>query len=241
MDETPLTDPTQAEIQHSHKLGRAVFLGALAAGVSSLYWGRAAWSRVSSVISPIENAIPLIPTGGWRIYAVSGSLPKFDPKTWRLTIGGHVRARTVLDYQELLALPKVEQVSTFHCVTGWTVKNVTWGGVRLNDVLGPAQPTDTAKAMQFVSMEHPYVDYLTNQQAGLHDVMLAYEMEGKPLSRAHGAPVRLIIPEMYGYKNVKWLTGINMISDVEQTYAGYWEELGYDRDAWVGHSNGYGT
>ena len=72
----------------------------------------------------------------------------------------------------------------------------------------------------------------------MHDVMLAYEMDGKPLSRAHGAPVRLVIPEMYGYKNVKWLKGINL---VPKPAAGYWEELGYDEDAWVGHSNGYGT
>ena len=60
-------------------------------------------------------------------------------------------------------------------------------------------------------MEVPYIDYLTLKQASLHDVMLAYEMDGKPLPREHGAPVRLIIPEMYGYKNVKWLTGINLV------------------------------
>ena len=56
-----------------------------------------------------------------------------------------------------------------------------------------------------MSAENPYVDYLTLQQARLHDVMLAYEMDGKPLPREHGAPLRLVIPEMYGYKNVKWL------------------------------------
>ena len=87
-------------------------------------------------------------------------------------------------------------------------------------------------------MEVPYVDYLTTQQASLHDVMLAYEMDGKPLLQEHGAPVRLIIPEMYGYKNVKWLQGIDV---VPQAVNGYWENLGYDRNAWVGRSNGYGT
>jgi DMSO/TMAO reductase YedYZ molybdopterin-dependent catalytic subunit len=67
-------------------------------------------------------------------------------------------------------------------------------------------------------------------------VMLAYEMDGKPLAREHGAPVRLVIPEMYGYKNVKWLSQINLVPKAEP---GYWEYLGYDRDAWVGRSNGY--
>jgi DMSO/TMAO reductase YedYZ molybdopterin-dependent catalytic subunit len=75
-------------------------------------------------------------------------------------------------------------------------------------------------------------------QAALRDVMLAYEMDGKPLPQEHGAPVRLIIPEMYGYKNVKWLQGIDV---VPQAVDGYWEDLGYDRNAWVGRSNGYGA
>jgi DMSO/TMAO reductase YedYZ molybdopterin-dependent catalytic subunit len=228
----------QPEPLKSHKVGRAVFLGAVAGGVTSLYWGRAAWSRLSSAIGPVADSIPLLPTGGWRIYAVSGSLPTFDPKSWKLSLGGHVETPTTIDYHELRSLPKVEQVSTFHCVTGWTVKNVQWGGVRLGEVLALAQPKDVAHAIQFVSMEKPYVDYLTVKQAGLHDVMLAYEMDGKPLSRAHGAPLRLIIPEMYGYKNVKWLAGINL---VPKEVDGYWEQLGYDRDAWVGRSNGYGA
>jgi DMSO/TMAO reductase YedYZ molybdopterin-dependent catalytic subunit len=224
--------------QATHKVGRAVFLGAVAGGLTSLYWGKAGWSRLSAAIAPFENAIPLLPTGGWRIYAVSGSLPAWDPKTWKLTVGGHVEKPTTISYHELRALPKVEQVSTFHCVTGWTVKNVQWGGVRLAEVLSLAQPKDVAHALEFVSAEKPYVDYLTAKQAALHDVMLAYEMDGKPLSRAHGAPVRLVIPEMYGYKNVKWLEGINLVGHVQD---GYWEQLGYDRDAWVGHSNGYGV
>jgi DMSO/TMAO reductase YedYZ molybdopterin-dependent catalytic subunit len=206
-------------------------------GLTSLYWGQSVWSRVSHAIAPLEAQIPLIPSGGWRIYTISGSLPAFDPKTWRLAIGGSVAQPISLDYHALLALPKVEQVSTFHCVTGWTVPNVHWGGVRLNDVLELAKPSAEAQALEFVSFGQPYTDYLSREQAGLHDVMLAYEMDGKPLLREHGAPVRLVIPEMYGYKNVKWLGGINLVPKVEP---GYWEDLGYDINAWVGHSNGYG-
>jgi DMSO/TMAO reductase YedYZ molybdopterin-dependent catalytic subunit len=238
VDETPTELQPSTPERSTHRVGRAVFLGAVAGGVSSLLWGKAAWGRLSAAISPVENHIPLLPSGGWRIYSVSGSLPKFDAKTWQLQIGGHVETPTTIRYDELLALPKVEQVSTFHCVTGWTVKNVQWGGVRLGEVLALAKPRDVAHAIEFVSAEKPYVDSLTLGQAALHDVMLAYEMDGKPLPRAHGAPLRLVIPEMYGYKNVKWLAGINMVGKVED---GYWEQLGYDRDAWVGRSNGYGT
>ena len=87
--------------------------------------------------------------------------------------------------------------------------------------------------MQFVSAEQPYLDYLTMDQALLKDVMLAYAMDGKPLSREHGAPLRLVIPEMYGYKGVKWLNHITLL---DQPFDGYWENRGYDRNAWIGHS-----
>ena len=66
-------------------------------------------------------------------------------------------------------------------------------------------------------------------------MLLAWEMDGKPLAREHGAPVRLVMPEMYGYKNVKWVSRIDLVPQAEN---GYWEYQGYDRDAWVGRSNG---
>jgi DMSO/TMAO reductase YedYZ molybdopterin-dependent catalytic subunit len=217
--------------------GRRAFLLLTAGGLSSFVW--AGWA--SRVFSPVTSQFSqlvanVLPVGGWRIYTISGSMPVFDPRTWRLEIGGLVKQPRSLSYDELLALPRAEQISTFHCVTGWTVKNVHWGGVRMADVLAASRPLPSAGALQFVSAENPYVDYLTTQQASLHDVMLAYEMDGKPLPREHGAPVRLIIPEMYGYKNVKWLQGIDI---VPAAVNGYWENLGYDRDAWVGRSNGY--
>src|SRR5579885_1632945 len=165
-------------------------------------------------------------------------MPVFDRASWRLRIDGLVRNPMELSYDDLRALPRAEQVSTFHCVTGWTVPNVHWAGVRLTDVFDLVRPLPEAGALQFVSAEDPYVDYLSMRQALLHDVMLAYEMDGKPLPREHGAPLRLVIPDMYGYKNVKWLKAVNV---VRAPGSGYWEQLGYDRDAWVGRSNGYSS
>jgi DMSO/TMAO reductase YedYZ molybdopterin-dependent catalytic subunit len=237
MDTPPVTehDPEQPR-----RYGRRLFLATVLGGVSSLYWGKAAWDHVTGVVSPVASAVApgILPSGGWRIYTISGHMPVFDRATWRLKIGGLVEQPLSLSYDELRALPRVDQVSTFHCVTGWTVDKVHWGGVRLTDVLDRARPRASGHALRFVSMEVPYVDYLTRPQASLHDVMLAYEMDGKPLPQEHGAPVRLIIPEMYGYKNVKWLQGIDV---VQRAGSGYWENLGYDRDAWVGRSNGYGA
>jgi len=227
---------TEHDPDQPRRYGRRLFLATVAGGLTSLYWGKAAWDHVSGAISPVTSAV--LPGGGWRIYTISGNMPVFDPASWRLKIGGLVEQPVSLSYDELRALPRVEQVSTFHCVTGWTVNDVHWGGVRIGDVLDRARPKASGHALRFVSMEVPYVDYLTMPQAALRDVMLAYEMDGKPLPQEHGAPVRLIIPEMYGYKNVKWLQGIDV---VPQAVDGYWEDLGYDRNAWVGRSNGYGA
>jgi DMSO/TMAO reductase YedYZ molybdopterin-dependent catalytic subunit len=218
------------------RIGRGVFLATVAGGLSSLWWGKAAWGHVSNALSGVEAAVPLVPTGGWRIYTVAATMPTFDPKTWRLRIGGLVDHPQELTYDELRALPQASQVKDFHCVTGWSVDNVHWRGVRFRDLLATARPHPEAHALQFVSAEEPYVDYLTLAQASLPDVMLAWEMDGKPLLREHGAPVRVVIPEMYGYKNVKWVAEINLVS---QAGSGYWENLGYDQNAWVGRSNGY--
>jgi DMSO/TMAO reductase YedYZ molybdopterin-dependent catalytic subunit len=222
--------------EQERRYGRALFLGTVATGLSALWWGRAAWSRVSGVVAPTaERLLPLLPSDGWRIYSVADHMPDVDRATWRLAIHGLVSKAVDVSFEELAALPKAEQISTFHCVTGWTVENVHWGGVRIADILALAKPTPQAHALRFVSAEFPYLDYLTMEQARLADVMLAYEMDGKPLTRPHGAPLRLVIPDMYGYKNVKWLKEIELVS---RPSWGYWEYLGYDRNAWVGRSNG---
>jgi DMSO/TMAO reductase YedYZ molybdopterin-dependent catalytic subunit len=230
VSETPSDDP--------RRYGRAAFLGVVATGLTSLLWAKPAWNLVSGIARPLENSLPpsLFPNG-WRIYTVASSMPRFDPATWRLQIDGLVDRPVTLDYRQLRALPRAERISNFHCVTGWSVKNVHWAGVRFHDLLATAGVQPNATALTFTSAEKPYVDTLELKQAALADAMLAYEMDGKPLSRDHGAPVRVVIPEMYGYKNVKWVERITVTADPEP---GYWEQRGYDTDAWVGRSNGFG-
>ena len=215
--------------------GRRAFFGVTALGLSSLLWARPVWRTVSSATKPLQDALPsgLVPSG-WRIYTVAATMPRFDRRTWRLQIEGDVAQPRSLTYDELLALPRADQVSDFHCVTGWSVKDVQWAGVRFRDLLAAARPDARARVLSFVSAEGPYVDTLTLDQAYLDDAMLAYEMDRKPLRREHGAPVRVVIPEMYGYKNVKWLERIVV---GRRAPPGYWEQRGYDVDAWVGRSN----
>jgi DMSO/TMAO reductase YedYZ molybdopterin-dependent catalytic subunit len=218
------------------RMGRGVFLGVVGTGVAGLFVG----SRISKAAAPLGAVVPsalhsLIPDG-WRIYSVNPPWPTFDPSTYRLTIDGAVEKPLTLTWDDVMGLPQASQTTTFHCVTGWTVSNVHWQGVRLSTLWDMVKPTAEAKFANFISMEQPYVDTLSMAQTTLPQVMLAHTMGNAPLSRAHGAPMRLIIPEMYGYKNVKWLHRIELVPKLE---AGFWEQRGYDVDAWVGRSNGY--
>jgi len=213
--------------------GRAVFLLLVAGGLSSLAWASPALRVIDSLLP--GGVTQLLPSQGWRIYSVADAMPRFDRRSWRLRIDGLVAKPRELGYEEVLRLPRVEQTSDFHCVTGWTVRNVRWAGVRFHDLLSLAQPRPEAHALRFVSAERPYEDTLTLEQALRPAALLAYEMDGHPLPRSHGAPARVVLPAMYGYKNVKWVERIELVARPRD---GFWEKLGYDRDAWVGHSNG---
>jgi hypothetical protein len=221
----------------SDRFGRRVFLGMLGVGAGGLLVGDAALSLVGKATSPVTGALPEgvraalpAPGGGWRIYTVNPPMPRFDPATWKLTIDGLVERPVTLTHDQLLELPRAEQVSDFYCVTGWSVMDVRWTGVRFADLLAAAGPLPTAKALRFVSAEKPYVDMLTMKQAMVDDAMLAYGMDGEPMTRPHGAPARLVMPKMYGYKGVKWVERIELVDRVE---AGFWEQRGYDRDPWL--------
>ncbi len=221
-------------MKDEQRLGRAAFLGVTVAGLSSLVWGRSAWEAASGLLPDSVGAVLPQPTSGWRIYTVAATRPRFDPATYRLRVDGLVQRPLSLSLGDLRSLPVAEQVSDFRCVTGWTVEDVRWTGVRIRDVLGPAGLLPSGTALSFVSAESPYVDSLTLEQAVLPDVLLAWGMDGRPLSRPHGAPLRLVMPRMYGYKSVKW---VDRIVVTREPVVGYWEQRGYDRDAWIGRSN----
>ncbi len=214
-------------------IGRAGFLGLLGAGVAGLFFARDFTGAVDRLLP--ENVSSAVSTSGWRIYTIADAMPDIAADAYRLTVDGLAGNPTSFTLGDLEALPRANQVSDFHCVTGWSVDDVHWGGVRLQDVLDRVAPAQNVSSLRFVSAEAPYEDSLTLEQALLPDVMLAYEMDRSPISRPHGAPVRLVMPRMYGYKSVKWVTRIELRADETP---GYWERHGYDADAWLGDSNG---
>jgi DMSO/TMAO reductase YedYZ molybdopterin-dependent catalytic subunit len=229
----PRPQPTEVPARR-FPLGRAAFLGTLLVGLG----GIAALSRLGGGVGqrlaeigaamPGVNDMKALP--GWRIYYVQDPMRSFDPATYTLTIDGDVERPVTLTWPEVAALPMVDQVCDFHCVTGWSVYDVAFRGVRAQTLLDLVGPRPGATQVTFQSLEDPYFDQLALDQFTQSDVMLATEMEGAPLLRPHGAPLRLVVPRMYGYKGVKWVTRITFGSE---QMPGYWQQRGYDVDAWV--------
>ncbi|CCQ14152.1 Oxidoreductase molybdopterin binding protein [Rhodococcus sp. AW25M09] len=232
--------PSEPEIPGS-PVGRRVVLGLLAAGAAGIIGGGAIQKGLASVLGPIGNHDPtgligLIPVGNnFRFYSVTQGAPRKDERSYALTVGGSVGTARTLSLQDLRAMPQVSLVRDFQCVTGWRVPEVPWSGVRLADVLDAVAPTASATAVRFTSFDGTYTESLTLEQARSEDVLIALTMLDAPVTHDHGGPVRLFVASMYGYKSIKWLGGIELTDNV---VPGYWENRGYDIDAFVGESNG---
>jgi DMSO/TMAO reductase YedYZ molybdopterin-dependent catalytic subunit len=221
-------------------VGRRVFLGLLGVGAAGVVFGARIqnWleDTVGQYISKDGTGLAgLLPIGRFRIYSVTGDLPSRSRQAYRLRVKGLVTQPIELTYADLRAMPATTLHRDFQCVTGWRVPDVEWKGVRLADLLDRAGVQPGARAVRFTSFDGEYTESLTLDQARRTDVIVAYEMEGGPLSDEHGGPVRLYVAPMYGYKSCKWLDGIELTRHVEP---GYWEGYGYDVDGWVGRSNG---
>ena len=218
-------------------VGRRVVLGMVGLGVVGVAAGRWISDGVSDVVaSTAPGLAQVIPAaGGFRIYTVTGGYPGHDPATYRLSVSGLVESAQSLSLADLADLPQTQMTKDFQCVTGWRVEDVPWSGVLLRDLLAAARPEADAMALRLTSFDGVYTESLTLEQAQRDDMLVATTMYGQPIELKHGAPVRLVAAPMYGYKSIKWLDGIELTRTV---IPGYWENLGYDIDAWVGQSNG---
>ena len=222
-------------------VGRRVVLGMMGTGLAGILFGSKAADVLERVVAPIASRdgtgfLSLFPVGRFRIYTVTGRLHSRSEADYRLEVGGFVDTPVTLTMAELRAMPATRMTKDFQCVTGWRVNDVKWVGVRLSDLMDRAGVKQGAWGVRFVSFDGVYTETLTMDQARRADVIVAYEMDGKPVSSAHGGPARLYVAPMYGYKSIKWLQTIELSET--QPPVGYWEARGYDTDAWIGKSNG---
>ena len=135
---------------------------------------------------------------------------------YRLEIGGLVRNPVELSLEQLRALPYHEQITQHFCIQGWSGV-AKWGGISMQTILDLVEPDPEAKWVAFYSLGEGvdggiYYDAHPIEHMRHHLTMLAYDMNGAPLSYGHGAPLRLRNESEHGFKQVKWLGGIEFIA-----------------------------
>lgn len=178
-----------------------------------------------------RHGMPAIPVGQietkkWPVLDL-GNQPIIAKEQFSLVVDGAVAQPFTLDWQGLMALAQVDDVSDFHCVTTWSRLDLKWRGVRVSTLLALAEPNDDATHL----MGHGSDGYTTNlplEEALKDDVLVAHTVDGAPLAVEHGGPVRMITPQLYAWKGSKWLCRLEvMVGDK----AGFWEERGYSMSA----------
>lgn len=150
----------------------------------------------------------------------------FDDKRWKLEIKTGAFHSLNISIEEIKALPKTEIVFDFKCVEGWD-QIQHWGGVKLSDFLSHFK-LEVLAEKSYMGLETPNGKYYVGleRESVLHpQTILAYEMNGKPITIDHGSPLRLIIPVKYGIKNLKRI-GVMFFSNSRPR--DYWAEQGYD-------------
>ncbi|MET7570617.1 molybdopterin-dependent oxidoreductase [Streptomyces sp. NPDC005492] len=234
-------EPERAGKAEGRPIGRRVLLGTLGLGALGVVTAPAVQKGMEGFLGAMSGKDPtgltgLLPNGGgFRYYSVTGSVPHKSAQNYRLTVDGLVDKPASYTLADLRALPQTRLVKDVQCVTGWRVPGTPFEGVRLSRLLEAAGVRAKAGAVRFTCFDGAYTESLTLDQARRSDILVALRMQDKDLGHDHGGPVRLYVAPMYFYKSAKWLSGITVTEDVKP---GYWEDRGYDVDAWVGKSNG---
>ena len=146
---------------------------------------------------------------------------------WNLHIYGEVERSLDLSYEELLNLEQVNIICDIHCVTGWTLLDSVWTGVRLGTIMDKVKPSTKGGFIIFEAAEG-YTSNVPISDAQKENVLLVHSFFGEKLPQPHGAPVRVLIPDRYFYKSAKWLEAVKITSRDEP---GYWESRGYSNSA----------
>nr|MBI3613793.1 molybdopterin-dependent oxidoreductase [Nitrospirota bacterium] len=215
-------------------LSRGVKLAGGLALASSLSWPtRAGATVLDKLFRGSAQATPAI-TPNDDFYVTSyRSPPTIRINEWELAIKGLVESPVTLRYPELLARPLRSEIVTLECVgnsvAGDAVGTAFWEGVPLKSLLEEAGVSAQARRVVFRAADG-YSDSLPTERVMAGDVLVAVTMNRVPLPQAHGFPARIIVPGVYGMKQVQWLTEIEA---VDQDYKGYYQHKGWSEAALV--------
>ena len=167
-----------------------------------------------------------------------GEIPSLAKEEWNLNITGKVKNQLMFNYENFTALSSKSLVATLECVEG-PFGTAEWKGIPLIYILELAEIEEDAYDVVFYAADN-YSDSLNLEEASADNILLAFQMNGEPLPEEHGFPVRLVTPDHYGYKWVKWIVKIEVVN---YDYIGFWEERGWSDDAmrsnfsdWIVHA-----
>ncbi|MFI5998490.1 molybdopterin-dependent oxidoreductase [Streptomyces sp. NPDC051362] len=208
-------------------------LAAGAAGLATAPYLQRGWEGALGAVSQVDSTglSGLLPNpGGFRYYSVVGSVPRKNEINYELRIDGLVDRPKTFTLPELRAMRQTRVVADVLCTDGWRVDNTPFEGVRLADLLDAVGVHADGAAVRFSCFDGAYTESLTLDQARRSDVLVALNMQDKPITHEHGGPVRLFVAPMYFYKSAKWLSGIRV---TDKVVPGFWEERGYAVDGWL--------
>ncbi len=171
-------------------------------------------------IPPGQHAVKaLVPMGG------AAGPGKIDD--WHLKISGLVEQPQTISFRNLMGLNQVNLTCDVHCVTGWTLLDSKWAGIRITEIIKRVGVKNSARFVIFEG-HAGYSSNIPLDEAVKENAILAHQFFGKRLPKAHGAPLRALIPDRYFYKSVKWLEEVRF-SDIDEP--GYYESSGYSNTA----------
>jgi DMSO/TMAO reductase YedYZ molybdopterin-dependent catalytic subunit len=194
----------------------------LGAGLGFSDWTSAQMFRKAH-LAPTFEARDLTPFARFPINDYDVDDPGIDFRNWKLSVAGAVGKPGNYGLAEIQALPRFRHNTRHICVEGWDAIG-RFGGARLSDFLRSVGADLSAR---FVTVEcaDDYYESLDMATALHPQTLLCYEMYDQPLTREHGAPLRLNIPTKIGYKQAKYLTELKVTSVLDKI--GYWEDQGY--------------
>ena len=195
-----------------------------------------------------RHGMPKLPVGqhevkNWPVLDL-GEQPDISLDKWKLDIAGLVEHPATLTWTEFLALPQVEDVSDFHCVTTWSRYDNHWRGVRFKTIAELVVPKPDAHFVLCTGYDFapgtfiPYTVNVPLNRALDDDVLLVHTWEGRPLPREHGGPCRMITPKLYAWKGAKWIRKIEFLA---ADHKGFWEVRGYSNSAEPWFNDRYST
>jgi DMSO/TMAO reductase YedYZ molybdopterin-dependent catalytic subunit len=152
-----------------------------------------------------------------------GSVPKIDLARWNLRFFGEVESPATFLFDALRAMPRQTLCNDIHCVTSWSKFDCQWNGVSVRELLSRVRPTARAHYLM-VHAEHGFSSNFPLADLLDESVLLAFGMNGEPLTPEHGWRLRLVVPKLYFWKSVKWVRSFELM---QHDAPGFWERNGY--------------